>query len=163
VVGGAIGAVTGGLAGHSVAEQIDPTVEDAYWRKTYNTRPYVTKDATYDDYRPAYQYGWEARSRYDGRDWNDVERDMESGWDRAKGKTRLKWEEAKHAARDAWDRITPDKRYPSRLEEMNGPVGPEATGPYLFHARIGPRDRIRLPRRTRIQATRYSLCTRPLG
>ena len=42
VVGGAIGAVAGGLAGKGVAEKVDPTVESAYWRDNYSTRPYVT-------------------------------------------------------------------------------------------------------------------------
>ena len=110
VVGGAAGAIAGGLAGHSIAEGIDPTVEDAYWRKSYGSRPYVTKGASYDDYRPAYQYGWESRARYEGRDWDEVESDLARDWDKAKGKTRLKWEEAKHAARDAWHRITPEDR-----------------------------------------------------
>jgi len=29
----AVGAVVGGLAGKGVAEMIDPTAEEAYWRK----------------------------------------------------------------------------------------------------------------------------------
>src|SRR6185295_3784278 len=39
VIGAAIGAVAGGLAGKGVAEMIDPTVEEAYWRETYVSRP----------------------------------------------------------------------------------------------------------------------------
>ena len=35
-VGLVAGAVAGGLAGKGVAETIDPTVEDAYWRKNYS-------------------------------------------------------------------------------------------------------------------------------
>src|SRR4029453_3919775 len=56
-VGAAVGAIVGGLAGKGVAEMIDPTVEDAYWRDNYADRPYVTKGASYDDYGPAYRYG----------------------------------------------------------------------------------------------------------
>ena len=55
VVGAAIGAVAGGLAGKGIAEMIDPTVEEAYWRETYSSRPYVNQGASYDDYGPAYQ------------------------------------------------------------------------------------------------------------
>ena len=41
-VGAAVGAVVGGLAGKGIAEQIDPTVEDAYWRDNYASRPYAS-------------------------------------------------------------------------------------------------------------------------
>src|SRR5919198_17872 len=48
----AAGAVVGGLAGKAVAEQIDPTAEDAYWRDNYQNRPYFEQGATYDEYQP---------------------------------------------------------------------------------------------------------------
>ena len=41
VIGAAVGAVVGGLAGKDVAEAIDPTREDAYWRENYGGRRYV--------------------------------------------------------------------------------------------------------------------------
>ena len=46
IAGAVVGAVVGGLAGKGVAELVDPTVEDAYWRETYATRPYVSTGAT---------------------------------------------------------------------------------------------------------------------
>src|SRR5215210_7591519 len=66
-VGAVVGAVAGGLAGKGVAEAIDPTTEDAYWRENYRNRPYVQPGTTYDEYAPAYRYGWEARTRHRGR------------------------------------------------------------------------------------------------
>lgn len=105
VAGAIIGGVAGGLGGKAVAEAIDPTAEEAYWEQNYRERAYVAKDATYDDYRPAYRYGWESRAQHCDRRYEDVESDMERGWEKAKGKSRLGWEKAKSAARDAWDRI----------------------------------------------------------
>jgi len=105
VIGAVVGATGGGLAGKGVAEQVNPTAEDAYWRENYKTRPYYSADTSYDDYAPAYRYGWESRSRYAGRRFDDVESDLGSGWDKAKAKSRLGWEKAKMATRDAWDRI----------------------------------------------------------
>ena len=32
LIGGTVGAIAGGMAGSSVGEQLDPTIEDAYWR-----------------------------------------------------------------------------------------------------------------------------------
>lgn len=106
VVGAAIGAVAGGLAGKGIAEMIDPTVEEAYWRETYSSRPYVTQGATYDDYGPAYMYGVENYPRYAGRSFDEVEPELGRDWQRAKGKSSLTWDNAKHATRDSWQRVS---------------------------------------------------------
>jgi hypothetical protein len=109
VVGGVIGAVAGAVAGgdvgKNIAESIDPTREDAYWRQNYSTRPYYSAGTSYDEYAPAYRYGWESRSRYSGRRFDDAESDLRSGWERFKGKSQLTWEKAKAATRDAWERV----------------------------------------------------------
>lgn len=105
-VGGVIGAVTGGLAGKGVAEAMNPTVEDGYWRENYKTRPYARAGTQYDQLQPAYRYGWESRSKHTDKDWKDVEHDLESGWDKAKGNSKIAWEEAKMATHDAWDRVS---------------------------------------------------------
>ena len=104
-VGAAIGAVAGGLAGKGVAEMIDPTAEEAYWREHYSDRPYHDEATSYDEYAPAYRYGWESRMRHQGRSFVDVDTDLEHGWENARGTSRLDWERAKAATRDAWERI----------------------------------------------------------
>jgi hypothetical protein len=102
VAGAAIGAVAGGYAGKAVEEELDPTAEDAYWRANYRNRPYVEKSAEYDAYRPAYQYGWESRRQYAGRQFDEVEPELARGWT---GRSpSLGWDKAKLAARDAWER-----------------------------------------------------------
>lgn len=104
-VGAIAGGVGGGLAGKAIAEQLDPTAEESYWRENYQRRPYYQQGTPYDDYGPAYRSGWEARTRYPDRKWDDLESDLESKWEKSKGKSRLTWERAKGAARDAWDRV----------------------------------------------------------
>jgi hypothetical protein len=102
-VGAAVGAVVGGLAGKGVAESIDPTAEDAYWRENYASRDYVGPGRSYDDYGPAYRYGV---SRYDGdRSFEDVEPQLAEDWMGARGSSTLGWGEASPAARDAWERV----------------------------------------------------------
>ena len=105
-VGAAIGAVAGGLAGKGIAEMIDPTVEEAYWRETYSSRPYVNNGASFDDYGPAYMYGVENYPRYAGRSFDEVEPELGREWQRAKGKSSLTWDNAKHATRDSWQRVS---------------------------------------------------------
>lgn len=101
--GAVVGGLVGGLAGKEIGEQIDPTSEDAYWREHYRNRSYVEPGSDYEAYRPAYQYGWESRSRYSGRRFDEVEPELAKGWGQTKSK--LGWEKAKAATRDAWDRI----------------------------------------------------------
>ncbi len=104
-VGAVVGAVVGGLAGKGIAESIDPTREDAFWRENYGRRPY-TSGASYDDYGPAYAYGVGSYSRFGDRSFDEVEPDLSRGWDSARGKSDLTWDRAKHATRDAWNRLS---------------------------------------------------------
>jgi hypothetical protein len=106
VVGAVVGAVAGGLAGKGAAEAVNPTAENEYWERNHSTRPYVEAGTSYDDYRPAYQYGWESSTRYSGKEFDEVESDLSRDWDRNKGQSSLSWDRAKHATRDAWDRVT---------------------------------------------------------
>jgi hypothetical protein len=85
VVGARVGAVVGGLAGKGVAESIDPTAEDNYWRDNYSSRPYIDSSASYDDYGPAYGYGVNSYSKYPGRSFDEVESDLSRDWDSARG------------------------------------------------------------------------------
>lgn len=105
VVGAAVGGIAGGLAGKGVGEMVNPTVEEAYWREHYATRPYVSQNTPYDEYASAYRYGWESRAQYRGQRFEDVEGDLEQGWEKFKGSSRLAWSNAKAAVRDAWDRV----------------------------------------------------------
>jgi hypothetical protein len=105
VVGAVAGGVAGAFAGKSAAESIDPTAEDVYWRANHMGRPYYDKNMSYEDYQPAYRSGWESRSRYPGRSYQEIEPEIERSWERVKSKSRLSWDKAKHAVRDAWDRL----------------------------------------------------------
>ncbi|MEO5660723.1 MAG: hypothetical protein ABIQ90_13155 [Polaromonas sp.] len=106
VVGAAVGAIVGGLAGKSSADSIDPAQEEAYWRENYLGRAYVETGASFDDFGPAYGYGLDAYVRYPGRNFEDVEADLSSGWDPVRGKSTLGWDRAKDATRDAWYRVS---------------------------------------------------------
>lgn len=108
VAGAAIGAIAGGLIGKGAAEGLNPTVEEKYWRENYISRPYVKPGTAYDQYGPAYQYGWQARNQHTASKFDEVENELGRDWDRVKGKSTLKWEHAKEATRDAWNRIHAD-------------------------------------------------------
>src|SRR5690606_41276836 len=55
--------------------------------------------------RPAYRYGTQARASRPDASWTpETEAELERGWERARGESRLGWAEAKAAVRDAWHR-----------------------------------------------------------
>jgi hypothetical protein len=81
--------------------------EDTWWRDNFLSRPYAA-GRTYEDFRPAYRYGFESASHHAGRDWKEAETDLRTGWDKFEGKGPggAKWEDIKDAVKDAWHRIT---------------------------------------------------------
>ena len=105
VVGGVTVAIVGGVTGHAVAEGVNPTAEDAYWRGTYASRPYAERDVPYDEYAPAYRTGYAGRGRYPGIGYDAAETNLQRDYEKAKGSSKLTWERAKHATRDAWHRV----------------------------------------------------------
>lgn len=107
-IGTGAGAAGAGVTG--VAESLNPTVEDAYWRANYKTRPYAKADMSYDTYQPAYKYGWESRSKYADKKYDEVESNLESGWERMKGTGKMAWSDAKRAVKDAWHRVDGNPR-----------------------------------------------------
>ncbi len=107
-VGAAVGGIAGALSGKELAEEVNPTVEDAYWRENYATRPYVTPDSPYSAYQPAYRFGWEGRGRYATLGWEGAEPRLHADWKRSGGESVLGWEKASPAVRDAWQRLDDD-------------------------------------------------------
>lgn len=104
-IGLVVGAVGGGYAGKGIAEVIDPTEEDRYWRDNLPRASYYNSDYNFeDDYGPAYGLGYASRStRLDSR-FDDAEPEMRERWESIKGKSRLEWDQARQAVADAWHR-----------------------------------------------------------
>ncbi len=93
--------------GKATAEAVNTTIETKYWRETHSSMPYSQTSYGYEEFAPAYQYGWESFGRRgaDSQTFDSVEADLGRGWDRAKGSSRLGWDQAKSATRDAWERV----------------------------------------------------------
>jgi uncharacterized protein (TIGR02271 family) len=82
--------------------------DDTYYRNDWQTN-YASLGGTYDDYAPAYRYGYQMRNdpRYQGRDWDAVESDLRSDWDTRYGSSGAStWERMKAAVRSGWNRMT---------------------------------------------------------
>jgi hypothetical protein len=94
------------MAEPRTGSMLDWTTEEEYWRKNYATRPYIGANSDFDYWRPGYRYGYESGMKYQGRAWNDAEKDLKTGWDRFEHRGKATWEQMKSAVRDGWDRVT---------------------------------------------------------
>ena len=104
-IGAVLGAVAGAEAGDALAEYVNPTEYDDYWREHHKQAEYYDSSRDWNDYAPAYGLGYHARGAYRGRKFDDVDSDLERAWDRTKGKSRLAWKDARSAVRDGWHHV----------------------------------------------------------
>ncbi|MEJ0009664.1 MAG: hypothetical protein WDN72_03535 [Alphaproteobacteria bacterium] len=105
VIGAAIGGALGGKAGEAIAREINPTVEEQYWQGVFDTRDYVSPDADFETYRPAYRYGIDSYVEYQGRDFSEIEPELRSNWSERRGNSTLEWDDAREATREAYGRL----------------------------------------------------------
>jgi phage tail tape-measure protein len=107
--GSAVGAVVGGIvgakAGDSIAEAVNPTAYTEHFRKDYVSAPYYISGSEWRDYEPAYKYGYDTYGQYRGRQFDDVESELQRNWDATRGNSRLAWNDARQAVRDGWHYI----------------------------------------------------------
>lgn len=78
---------------------------DDDFRRDYQAR-YASSGGRYEDYAPAYQYGYQAASdpRYQGRSWDQVESDLRT--DYGQRYPNSTWERMKESIRYGWDKVT---------------------------------------------------------
>lgn len=78
---------------------------DDDFRRDYQTR-YASSGGNYEEYAPAYQYGYQAASdpRYQGRTWDQAESDLRTDYgSRYPDNT---WDRIKDSIRYGWDKVT---------------------------------------------------------
>jgi uncharacterized protein (TIGR02271 family) len=78
---------------------------DDDFRRDFQSR-YASTGGNYDEYAPAYQYGYQAASdpRYQGRSWDQVESDLRSDYGQRYPSSA--WERFKDSIRYGWDKVT---------------------------------------------------------
>jgi len=76
---------------------------DSIFRTDYQTR-YANSGYTYEQYEPAYRYGYTLANdtRYRDRDWNTIENDARTYW--AQNYQDSPWQDFKDAVRHSWQR-----------------------------------------------------------
>lgn len=99
--------ITTGTGGLAAGEDLDPVAEGDYWRQNFEQRPYYQADKPYDVFEPGFRLGWEAAAdlQFQGREFEEVQTELESEWFTRMGEDAMDWGEVQPAARDAWDRV----------------------------------------------------------
>lgn len=88
IIGGIAGAVGGWWAGREIGETADgySNVHDTQYRERFNATPMEQRGRfrTYEEARPVYQLGYLAsrNPEYAGRSFEEIEPDLQQGWDR---------------------------------------------------------------------------------
>ena len=105
LVGAAVGGIVGAKAGGALAELVNPTDYTTHFENSYRSAPYYKAGAGWSDYEPAYKYGYDSFERARGGRFEDVEGELEAGWNEAKRNSQLAWSDAREAVRDGWHHI----------------------------------------------------------
>ena len=103
-VGAAAGAIVGGLAGKAIAEAVDPTAEEAYWREHHAGQAF-TQGRPYTDFTDAYRSGYTGFAELGGSGVRFEDREAELRRRYESDYPKLSWENARPASRAAWQRI----------------------------------------------------------
>ena len=83
-------------------ELIAPDDYRRHFEGRFRDSRYFLSGSEWQDYEPAYSYGYDTFERYAGQDFDAVEAELEQGWEGLRRDSRLGWAEAREAVRDGW-------------------------------------------------------------
>jgi hypothetical protein len=106
VSGAVVGGVVGAFGGRSVAEAVNPTQEEQYWRENHPGQPYASPDFGYEYYAPAYRTGYEGLTKYPGKKYEEIEDDLALDYEKNAIGSPLPWDRAQPAAKAAWEKLS---------------------------------------------------------
>lgn len=90
---------------------------EADFRNHFKSRYGTDRSARWEDYSPAYQYGYQSASdtRYRGRNWNDVEPDLRRDYQARYPNSA--WERMKESIRYGWEKMTGQHSHHSHYDD----------------------------------------------
>lgn len=110
-VGAAAGGALGAVAGQRASEARDPRGDLGRFEQIYFKMPYYAEGHDWHDYAPAYRYGLETWSSHQGRTLDEVESQLQGGWESAQRfGSRLQWQQARPAIEHAWQSKDEEQR-----------------------------------------------------
>lgn len=105
-VGAVIGGVVGAYSGRGVAEAVNPTAEEKYWRENHGTQEWANNETSFDQYAPAYRTGYEGVTKYAGKSYDQIETDLARDYEKNDANPAIPWDRARPAVKAAWHRVS---------------------------------------------------------
>jgi hypothetical protein len=129
-IGTIVGAIAGAIGGSwvgiaaSTEAHYDAT-HDRRYREHYETSSERLADRSFEQLRPAYQVGHLAavNSDYFGRDFEEVESDLQRGWTDELHREHGDWESARRFARHAFEQARGNRSTGSTTYLTSEPIG----------------------------------------
>ena len=84
----------------TLSDQRPGNFKAEYWSQRFPSEPYLEEGDRFEDFEPAYRFGYLLRGEVD--DMDSRESEWEERWERFKADCRLSWRQAKNAVRTAW-------------------------------------------------------------
>ena len=113
------GFITGsGILGTGSA--FDWPTEERFWQGQFPDLSYINADRTYDFYLPAFRYGSEAAASAtgQGRNWDELEPELRTGWDRCPYRGSAgSWDEMRPAIHDSFHRYRARRAAAGRISD----------------------------------------------
>ena len=106
VAGAIVGGIAGAYGGKGVAEAVNPTVEEAYWRENHATQSFAAHGYEYEHYAPAYRIGYEGAAKHPGKSFDEIEDDLALDYEKNQPGSALPWDHARSATKAAWDKVS---------------------------------------------------------
>lgn len=128
IIGGIAGAVGGWWAGREIGETAGDYTDahDAGYRQRFEASPMEQRGRfrTYDEARPVYQLGYLAASNpeYAGRTFEEIEPDLQHGWDRDIEARFGAWSAVRNAVRTAYVSGAGGRMAHSDMEVVRQPI-----------------------------------------
>ena len=105
-IGAVVGGVVGAYGGRGVAEAINPTQEEQYWRENHPSQPWANEEGKFEHYAPAYRTGYEGAQKYAGKPYHEIEADLARDYEKNDANLAIPWDRARPAVKAAWDRLS---------------------------------------------------------
>ena len=103
-VGAVVGGVAGAYGGTRIATALYPAEEESYWREHHAEEPWAENGSTYDEYADAYRTGYNGYLKYPGKDYDEIEPELEKEYGQSDANRVVSWDRARPALKASWRR-----------------------------------------------------------
>jgi hypothetical protein len=88
---------------------LDSADYNRHFADSFKDSSFFRPGSEWQDYEPAYQYGYQSFDRHRGRRFEEVEPELAQAWNTTRRGSKLGWAEAREAVREGWHYLERDR------------------------------------------------------